>query len=519
MSGGKGEQPATVLGERTAFDDLWRRTASGVVSGRRDGEAVAFLGIPYAAPPVGGARFAAPRAPVAWSGVREATVFGPSAPQTPLATPSAAPGTGGEDWLTLNVWTTPDALGQALPVMVWVHGGAFLMGTAAEPDYNGRRLSAETGAVVVTLNFRVGVEGFAQIAGAPANRGLLDVVAALEWIAQNIGEFGGDPARVTVLGQSAGASMVAALLAMPNAAGLFHRAVIQSPPGTTLTSELAADVAEILLGKLGLSATASALAATDPHELAASISPLLKHLRQEASRWGSLAMGAAPFAPVVDGEVLVRNPWEAVAAGDVASMDLIVGHTRDESRFFRLSGGGPPEATGEQAEQMLEKISPWPGAADAYREAFPEATVGQLIEIVQSDATFRMPAIHLAEAQAAVGGRVFVYELTWSTPALGGGLGSCHCLDYGLLFGIRSAGLQAVLTAGVPDDEFETLSADLRRRWVGFAETGDPGWDRYDVGQRQVQLIDLESRVAPYPEERSRRLWSDRPPRPLPLLA
>ncbi|MCW8379726.1 carboxylesterase/lipase family protein [Streptomyces justiciae] len=503
-------------------DRLERKTASGIVAGRRDGAAWAFLGIPYAAPPVGEARFAEPRPPASWSGVREATSFGPPAPQTSLPVLKAPVGeAGGDDWLTLNIWTPRDADDAALPVMVWLHGGGFLMGTAAEPDYNGQRIAVDGRVVVVTLNFRVGFEGFAQIDGAPANRGLLDVVAALEWIKQNIGEFGGDNDRVTVFGQSAGALMAATLLAMPRAQGLFSRMIVQSPPGSILTGELAADITGFLLRSLGHRTSVADLGTTDPRELAASLTPVLATVRQRADRWGLVALGGVPFAPVIDGDVLPRTPWDAVAGGAARDVELVVGHTRDESRLFLTLAGALGSVSVEQAAGALRAYAPAPHGPDAYRAAFPDATPAQLFEIVQSDATFRMPAIHLADAQAQGGGRVFAYELTWNAPAQGGALGACHCLDYGLVFGIRTAGLTALLTNGATEAEraeYEAISGDVRRRWTAFAEHGDPGWSPYDSTGRLVQVIDRESGTAPYPEETSRRIWAEHPPRPLPLL-
>lgn len=194
-------------------------TAAGAVRGRREGALTVFRGIPYAQPPVGEARFAAPRPVERWDGVREAFAFGPPPPQEPFG--PEAPGSlpAGDDWLTVNVWT-PDADPAARrPVMVWIYGGAYKFGSSDDPAYDGGRLSSEGGIVVVTLNYRVGIEGFLRIEGAPANRGLLDQVAALEWLRENIAAFGGDPEQVTVFGESAGAGSIAALMAMPGRGG------------------------------------------------------------------------------------------------------------------------------------------------------------------------------------------------------------------------------------------------------------------------------------------------------------
>lgn len=500
-----------------------RKTASGVVSGVRQDSAWAFLGIPYAAPPVGEARFQEPRPVVPWPGVRRATRFGPAVPQvtqTWLAAPVSE--SSGTEWLSLNVWIPVEPRTERRPVMVWIHGGAFQMGTAAEPDYNGRHLAGDGDVVVVTVNYRLGMEGFGQLAGAPPNRALLDVVAALKWVRENIGEFGGDPDRVTVFGQSAGALMVAALLAMPAAKDLFRRAIVQSTPATMLSPELAEDVAGFLLGSLGLPTTAAELAASDPWELATSIAPLLPTMLAQYQRWGGFAVAGMPFAPVVDGTVLPRTPWDALADGAARDIELLVGHTRDESGLYLALSGLRESLSPEQLTFVIRMLAPAPDGFDAYRNAFPAASDAELLEIVQSDATFRMPAIRLAEAQVAGGGRAFGYELTWEAPGRGGTLGACHCLDYGLVFGIKTEGLTAILTDGATPDglaDHDTLAREVRKRWAEFARTGDPGWVEYDSVRRLVQVIDLDWNVVRYPEEQSRRIWSDYVPRVLPLLA
>jgi para-nitrobenzyl esterase len=200
-------------------------TAAGAVRGRREGDLDVFRGIPYALPPVGEARFAEPRPVGGWDGVREAFAFGPPPPQEATGPEAAAPGgvPAGDDWLTVNVWTPEADQSARRPVMVWIYGGAYKFGSADDPAYDGSRLSRDGQVVVVTLNYRVGIEGFALIEGAPANRGLLDQVAALEWVRENIAAFGGDPDQVTVFGESAGAGSIAALMVMPRARGLFRR--------------------------------------------------------------------------------------------------------------------------------------------------------------------------------------------------------------------------------------------------------------------------------------------------------
>src|SRR5499427_3682585 len=292
-------------------------TTVGRVRGRTENGIAVFRGIPFAKPPVGARRFRAPEPPEPWDGVRDATAFGPPAPQAPgPEAPPARPGrpAGNEtgEWLTVNVWT-PDPSAKTLPVMFWIHGGAYLFGSAADPGTDGRKF-AEAGAVFVSCNYRLGVEGFAQIPGAPANRGLLDAVAALRWVQQNVERFGGDPANVTVFGESAGAGVISGLLAMDSARGLFARAIAQSVPGTVFAPDLAADIMAAIAAAAGVPATYEALSRMEPMRLVDASMAVTGRMRQ-FPRWGAVRLSDTPFSPVADGEVLPRAPWRALLAG------------------------------------------------------------------------------------------------------------------------------------------------------------------------------------------------------------
>ena len=459
------------------------RTTTGRVRGTVEDVAV-FRGIPFAQPPLGALRFAAPIPPRPWDGVREALSFGPPPPQADAFGMNQL--AGGDDWLTLNVWSPDPSPDAALPVMVWIHGGAYAIGTSGLPEYDGARL-ARDGVVLVTFNYRVGVEGFAHIEGAPANRGLLDQVAALEWVRDNIRAFGGDPARVTVFGQSAGGGSVGALLAMPRAAGLFGRAVAQSVPGTFFTPELAGDIAGACAAELGLKPTVADLSAVDPELLCAAADEVTASIGAHVARWGQPAHRSILFAPVVDGAVLPTTPWEARHG-----VDLLVGHTRDEHRLFTALGG----VTEEQAATAVEVFAPGP---------YPAAEPVALYEWVLSDWLFRMPSLHLAERAAAA---VHFYELTWS-----GVLGACHGLDVPLVFGNLTSGLPASLIDDLA--AAEAVSAHMRAAWIAFATNSDPGWPTFDSGL--VQIFDAEPLVAPYPEVESREIWRHHTFAPLPL--
>ncbi|MEE1782896.1 carboxylesterase family protein [Streptomyces sp. SP17BM10] len=492
---------------------------AGVVRGGWEGGVAVFRGMPFAKAPVGVRRFGAPEPVGRWGGVRDATAFGPPPPQGgALGMGALSRDQPGDDWLTVNVWTPEPGPGAALPVMVWIHGGGYTVGTGALPEYDGGRLAREGGVVLVTLNYRVGLEGFGHVEGAPDNRGLLDQVAALTWVRDNIRAFGGDPDRVTVFGQSAGGGSVAALLAMPRAAGLFRRAVAQSAQGTFFTRGLAADIATVCAAELGLRPTAADLAGVPPAELAAAGDAVAATMARWAERWGPIAHRSVPYSPVVDGDSLPVTPWQALAAGACADVDLLVGHTRDEQRLLTALEGLLGQVTPEQAAAALAAFGPDAGAARRYRDGYPAAGPDELHELVLSDWLFRMPSLRLAEARTAAGSTAHVYELTWPAPGMGGVLGACHGLDVPLVFGNLDRGQPALLLGESPPPEAEAVSAQLRAAWTSFATSGDPGWPPYDAGQRRTRRFDTVPAVVPYPEETSRRIWQDHDFRALPLL-
>jgi para-nitrobenzyl esterase len=499
------------------------RVAAGGLRGRLEAGVAVFRGVPFAAPPVGAFRFAAPQPVVGWSGVRDALRYGSSPPQgghfgmDGLSQDGLSPD-GADDWLTLNVWSPELDPGAGMPVMVWIQGGGYVIGMSSLPEYDGARLARDGGVVVVTFNYRVGIEGFAQIEGAPANRGLLDQVAALEWVRDNIRAFGGGPDRVTLFGQSAGGGSVAALLAMDRVAGLFGRAVVQSAPGTFFSPELAADIAAACAAELGLRPTAVDLSRIDPRQLSAVADTVGATMEQRVHRWGLPAHRAIPFSPVVDGEVLSVTPWQALTDGAGRGVELLVGHTRDEQRLFTALNGLLGEVGEEQAANALHVFAPGPDGAHRYRDAFPMAGPDELYELVHSDWLFRMPSLHLAEAQTAAGGRAHVYELTWQAPGMGGVLGACHGLDVPLVFGNLDRGQPALLIGETPSPEAEALSARMRAAWTSFAANGDPGWPAYDTDQRRAMRFDTQPAVTRYPEESSRLIWQDHAFPALPLI-
>jgi para-nitrobenzyl esterase len=503
----------------TATDTPQVRTTAGLVRGRRENGLAVFRGIPFAQPPVGEARFAAPRPVRSWDGTRDAGAFGPPCPQEiPMGRGGQAPSLPrGDDWLTVNVWTpAPDAAARR-PVMVWIHGGAYKVGFSGSPGYDARLIARDGDLVVVSFNYRLGIEGFARIDGAPANRGLLDQVAALTWVRENIAAFGGDPEQVTVFGESAGAGCIAALLAMPAAAGLFRRAIAQSMPGTFFSDELARDIAAAIAVEAGRRPTAADLAAVDPWELTKAGEALSVDMPRHADRWGQVAHTITAFSPVLDGDVLPTSPWQALEAGAGRGTQLIVGHNRNEYRLFIALAGRLGKIGDDEAATALRVFGPGPQAEHSYRAAYPGTTAGDLYELVNSDWLFRMPALHLAQAQIAGGGRAHVYELTWTAPGGDGAFGAAHGLDGPLVFGTLDAHLGPMLIGPHPSPEAVRLSTRIRSAWTAFATDGDPGWPAYDPERRLVQTFDDESAFTAYPEEASRRIWQHHVFRALPL--
>ena len=485
------------------------RTVAGLVRGRTGDSVAVFRGIPFAQPPVGDLRFAAPRPARPWDGVREAAAFGPPPPQSGfLLTPMSpiAPDADPDDWLTVNVFS-PDLGAAGLPVLVWIYGGAYRFGASCLTGYDGTPLARQN-VVVVTFNHRIGVEGYAYLPGVPANRALLDQVAALRWVRENIAAFGGDPDLVTVFGESAGAGAIASLLVMPAAAGLFRRAIAQSVPGTFFSPALAAEVTAAIAEAAGLPATTEAVAAADAARLAAASDQVRP--ADHRDRWGPVGRTGVPFSPVVDGEVLPSAPWRAIAAGAARDIDLLAGHNRDEYRLFTVLAEQRGKITEDMASQALRGLAGGAEGEDAYREAYPDAAAEMLFELVNSDWLFRMPTLHLAQAHAAAGGRTFLYQLSYPAPGKGGGevggLGACHAIDVPLVFGVYS-GLGQMLFGSEPTAGAVALGDLMRSQWAAFAADGDPGWPPYAPGRRMTRVFDDPPDVVPYPELASLHLW------------
>jgi para-nitrobenzyl esterase len=485
-------------------------TTAGAVQGVRTGGVVAFLGVPYAAAPVGERRFRAPEPVAPWAGVRDAVTHGPTAPMPGYPPPFDAllpnPVVAGDEYLNLSVWT-PDPGAQGLSVLVWIHGGAFVNGSSAGSLWDGSAF-ARAGVVTVGINYRLGAEGFALLPDAPPNLGLLDQVAALKWVRDNITAFGGDPDAVTVAGESAGAMSVGALLAMPRAEGLFRRAILQSGAAHhTLTTATAERVAGYLAAELGVPPTAEALRTVPTGRVIEAQKALTVQLQNapDPGRWGEIVANIMMFEPVVDGEVLPAPPWQRIAGGSAAEVDVLVGANRHEYRFFLVPTGVADRVEAQALAGTAAAYRLPDGALDRYQSHTPDASPGELLAEVMSDWFFRMPALRLAESHPA---RSYVYEFGWESPAYDGRLGACHGLELPFVFDrLDAPGARAFVGTDPPHE----LAAAMGRAWAAFVATGDPGWPAYTPDRRAVARFgsgtDPAVEVVDDPRGDLRALW------------
>ncbi|HXY42603.1 MAG TPA: carboxylesterase family protein, partial [Acidimicrobiales bacterium] len=500
-------------------------TRHGRIRGTDEDGLIVFRGVPYAAAPVGRRRFRPPRPPESWSDVRPAIEFGPMCPQPPASVLESIPGDPSErseDCLTLNIWT-PGLDAANRPVMVFLHGGGFTSGSSSVSVYHGAAL-ARHGVVVITLNYRLGVFGWlahpalgdSEGRSGFGNWGLRDQIAALGFVREHASRLGGDPGNVTIFGESAGAMCVAALLAAPEARGLFRRAIMQSGAAAAIGAAEATRVAEAVAVELGLGALSrDALLARPVEDLLAA---------QQAVAAAVPANGLA-FQPVVDGGALLQHPAAAIAAGSADGVDLLVGTNRDEWALFTLGATGQQEidegrllrlvASTIRAAGLAERV-PAEEFIEVHRRA--RAARGEPVDppalytALGSDWVFRVPSMRLLTAQRSHRGGTYAYLFDWETPFAGGGLGSCHALELPFVFGTLDNPFVALFTGSGP--EAEALSASMQAAWVAFARTGDPflaggcPWPVYSPSDRATMRLgrEIEPVFAPMEPERA---WLD----------
>ena len=483
-----------------------------VIGSERDGLRI-FRGVPFAAPPLGALRFEAPQPPLPWREPLVAQAFGPG-PLQPEDGLSKSLGLldGREDFdedcLHLNLWC-PAEPAPPRPVMVWLHGGAFQSGTAAGPAYDGARLARRGDVVVVTLNYRVGALGFLHLDEAgPSNLGLQDQIAALRFVRDEIGAFGGDPENVTLFGESAGAGSLCALLAMPAAHGLFRRAIIQSAaPNGILSDEEGLARAQIFLDELGLEkADLATLRALPPERILEA---------QAACREPGPRRIGMFFAPVVEGRSLPLAPLAAVAQGTAAGVELIIGTTAEEMRLYAMIPGFGELDEAQLRQSVAERLpSGVQGRAQALLAAYPAASSPRdRFFALETDWHLWLPATRMAEAQAAHQPKTFMYRFTWRSNFKEGICRACHALDVPFTLGNLDANPPLAAFSG-SGPMARALSDLVMDAWAGFARSGDPSppgapaWPSYTLPRRATYELGAHPRVLEAPDEVRRVAWA-----------
>lgn len=481
--------------ESMPHDELTVKTVAGDMRGAWDGDIRVFRGVPYAAPPVGPLRFAPPQPMPAWSGIRDATVDGPIAPQgrSRLAhvmgdfeRPQS------EDCLTLTLWAPRTTEHERRPVLVWIHGGAFSSGAGSLPWYAGERFAAADGIVAVSINYRLGALGFLHLPGvSDGNLGLRDQVAALQWVRANIRAFGGDPENVTVVGQSAGAGSIAALLTMPPAGGLFRRAIMQSTPfgRTARRREEAERIGRRFLELCGLKDGERERLKTLP------VAALLTAQGEIGRLEKKFADAAAPFGLTIDGTTIPGDIAPALDGGTGAQVDIMIGTTREEMMAFYCRDPEVLNAAPAAVSGVFEGF--FKGEARAVEETIRRTraarTGAAVLEALFTDRVFLAGTLRFAEARSRQGRPAYVYQFDWAPP---GGLLACHCIEIPFVFDNLANWADAPMLKGADPAELAGLTQAMHRAWAAFARTGNPNhealpeWPAYDVPDRQTMRFD-----------------------------
>jgi para-nitrobenzyl esterase len=511
-------------------------TTAGKVRGLIQDGVNVFKGIPYGASTAGKNRFMAPVNPPAWTGFRDALAYGPSAPQgdgrtapAPIGSATASisnPGAGGvgptsEDCLVLNVWSRGLGDGGKRPVMFWLHGGGFASGSGSSAMFDGVNLSRRGDVVVVTINHRLNVFGFLHLGdlggdayAASGNAGMLDVVHALVWVRDNIARFGGDPANVTVFGESGGGRKVASLMAMPAAKGLFHRAIIESGPGLHLQPrDRATEIAYAVLRELELKPNQIArLQELPAQRILAAYNTVERRLDSDAREKGIVEQHG--LVPTVGVEALPSHPFDPVAPEMSADIPLLIGTNKHELALQTRSDAKIHGRTLTE-EELRARVSMMAGnAADrvmqTYKALYPDAHPAVRFILMATDRTYRLDSITLAQRKAAQNrAPVFMYLFTWETPVDGGRLLAHHALEISFVFDNTSK--VPGPTGGGP--QAAALADKMSDAWIAFARTGNPNtpklpkWPSYVASTRSTMIFNNECKVEDDPGAVERHLW------------
>ncbi|WP_280445965.1 carboxylesterase/lipase family protein [Nocardia brasiliensis] len=487
------------------------QTADGVVRGRRGRRVLRWRSVPYAAAPMGDLRFRAPQPAVPWTGVRECTEFGFAAMQHRTGArigPRRYQPTN-EDALTLNVTVPVTPSATPRPVLVFIHGGGYLIGTSALGLYSGARLALRGDVVMVSLNYRLGAFGyvdFSEFSTAEhtfeSNLGLRDQVAALRWVRANIAAFGGDPDNVTIFGESAGAHAVLSLLATPAAKGLFHQAISQSPPADwAMTAEDARAFARRCVTELG--ATPETAART---LRTASANDIRRAVDRSSNRVLREHRGLFPVAPVVDGDFLPQAPIDAIVDGNAHRVPLIIGTNRDEGTLFAKFADSLPTTA-----QRLRAAVGSAAAESRIAAAYPGYPAARAAVRAGGDFVFWRPSVRVMAGHSKYA-PTYAYRYDFAPRALQLlGLGASHATDLVPVFGGGEASFGIAFTAAGGRRGLQAVTRQFQDNWLALARTGAPlpSWPPYTESRRTTLIIDYPTRVEHDPDQAKRLAWQD----------
>nr|AIW81366.1 carboxylesterase, type B [uncultured bacterium TB305_p]AIW81378.1 carboxylesterase type B [uncultured bacterium TB306_p] len=484
------------------------QTVAGKVKGVERGSVEAFFGIPYAAPPVRHLRFQPPQPVTPWTGIRDATTPGATAPHRIKDFPGLdvipLVGTGwveGDDYLTLNIWR-PSGERSKLPVMVWIHGGGFVIGSKDAPLQDGTTF-ARDGVICVAINYRLGIEGFLPIPGAPTNLGLRDMIAALEWVKANIAAFGGDPCNVTMFGESAGAMAIADLitspLLRPQGKPLVKRAIVQSGHGgMTRSIEVAQRLVKKLAKILNISPDLAGFKSVDAKRGLDALDAVSKptariNLRNPDGR--EPVFGISRFIPVHGDDVLPLPPLEALKAGIGSDIELLIGTNAEEMNLYLVPTGVRDKVGKWLSIYVMHRSQPNARKVlKAYGLGVNGNKPGHVLNDALNDLVFRWPARRFAEEYP---GRAHMYELEWGSPAFDGQLGASHGMELPFVFDTLDLASGEEGLAGVnPPQELATRTHKL---WVDFARSGTLPWPQFDRDSRLIYQLERGEAVSEPP--------------------
>lgn len=469
--------------------------SSGSLQGTSTGGIDRYLGVPYAAAPIGDLRFATAARHPGWEGIRDATRMGATAPQAPYAgvagqlLPTVI--IEGDEYLNANVWTQSGA--KDLPVMVWVHGGANIHGSNALDGYDGTAF-ARDGVVFVSINYRLGAEGFSVMDGVPRNLGLKDVVAALRWVKSEIRAFGGDPEHVTVFGESAGSILLCSLVAHPDARFLFARAILQSGAPTAFPERGARKVTRLVAQQLGVPATREAFAAKTPVEIV---------VAEKTVMAGSTPTSGGPaYVTAIGDGAVPRDPMAAILDGAGHDLDLLLGSNAEEYRLWFVPLGLMDKIGAPLFAAVRLKFGITRRILSAYKKSLVDTSRGSLFGTIMTDILARLPINRIADSRLDSGAATYVYEFGWSSKAWN--LGAAHAMELGYVFDtLGSRDWFEIMGENPP----QGLADDMHTAWVRFAKTGDPGWEAWNA-RRPVRNFDSPVSATVYaPREETRAAW------------